>query len=1314
MSTPPSPPSPSGLSPGLTPPPPVPDHELLRRIGRGSYGEVWLARAVTGAYRAVKIVHRASFDHDRPFEREFEGILRFEPISRRHDSQVDVLHVGRGSDSFYYVMELADDQATGGQIHPDQYLPRTLKSDLLFHGRLPFEECVRIGIALATALEHLHAHGLVHRDVKPSNIIFIHGVPKLADIGLVTGVDATRSLVGTEGFAAPEGAGTLQADLYSLGKVLYEAATGKDRQEFPELPTQLRELPDREGLMELNAVIARACRHDPKDRYPSASVMRTDLQLLQSGRSLARLHRTQQRLRFVQRAGAAVTALALVIAAGWFWQAQQTQRVAALAEENLALADRAKASATLAEHNAQAARERLYAADIHLAHQALMADNLRLARTLLQHHVPQPGEPDLRGFEWRYLWHQSQSEELFSMPGHTHTARVMAFSPDGGRIAVGGYLGQTRVLDLATRQPLAVLPNTNFIHALEFSPDGHLLAVASDRDVQLWDARAFTLVRELPGAVAPVLFSRDGRHLLTYRQPPSGQRTAPLEEDWQLDLWDTEAWTVLRSITLPVSGRFSGARDLYVQPVLAADGRRLVVLAGDTFHVFSFPDLRETQVLPDKIPTGPSSRPFLALAPDSRTLATMDASGFGVRLWDLEEHRELRILPGHADHIFAAAFSPDGKILATGSPDQRIKLWEVATGSLLKTFSGQGDEVVALAFSPEGDRLASLGIADAVVKLWDPAAPARRDVLRSPLWPVGFEQDGSLVAFLAPNLQPVTLDPATFTLSPLASPVLREDVRYGFFFHTFSPDAALQAVWAVEERVAEIWDRRENRRLALLPAKIPLVSFARRQQLVATLTADDTGAATTTVWHLPSGTPRWVLPSESGQALISPDEQYLFAKEQEQIRLWRIDGEALVSLGTFDQPGERFVSGVAFSPESRLLATSGRDIVLWSLPSMEVVGVLKGHTRAGTTLAFSPDGRTLASMADDRTVRLWHVPTQRELLRLQSPEQDLSVYQIEFSPDGRALAFRRSDSLGPVIWLLHAPSFAEIAVAEGGDYRALAGQDPIPWWTVAKALRRHHRWEEALAACDEVLRLTGNRQELAWLTDLARSARRDVRRQLQHLDEVGAENCALLGLPPRPPHAPAETVDLSAYYNAPLADPPEGEFPANDFSELPVGIQTLAGTVFDVRGRLQVFGPPADGGWTLAEDRVEGIHVGRPVRRLHFLEAAHGDSRHVTTGEPIGHYRVRFADGRSVDLPLRYNLEITDWWALDHLPAELPGPMVAWRGANPWSRHQGEGKGIRLFKRTWENPFPEVAVAAVDLVAGHPRTHPWLIALTAE
>src|SRR5207247_6834337 len=110
------------------------------------------------------------------------------------------------------------------------YSPKTLRAAQQLHGRLPVAECVPIGLALASALAHLHRHGLVHRDVKPSNIIFVDGVPKLADIGLVADLSEACSYVGTEGFIPPEGPGRPQADLYSLGKVLYEISTGLDRQ----------------------------------------------------------------------------------------------------------------------------------------------------------------------------------------------------------------------------------------------------------------------------------------------------------------------------------------------------------------------------------------------------------------------------------------------------------------------------------------------------------------------------------------------------------------------------------------------------------------------------------------------------------------------------------------------------------------------------------------------------------------------------------------------------------------------------------------------------------------------------------------------------------------------------------------------------------------------------------------------------------------------------------------------------------------------------------------------------------------------------
>src|SRR6266487_5006815 len=106
---------PSGARPAPSDPqaarPSVPDHELIRLIGRGSYGQVWLAKNAVGTLRAVKIVHRQSFDRDEHFEREFRGLQKFEPLSRSHDGFVDVLQLGRNEQAgyFYYVMELADD-----------------------------------------------------------------------------------------------------------------------------------------------------------------------------------------------------------------------------------------------------------------------------------------------------------------------------------------------------------------------------------------------------------------------------------------------------------------------------------------------------------------------------------------------------------------------------------------------------------------------------------------------------------------------------------------------------------------------------------------------------------------------------------------------------------------------------------------------------------------------------------------------------------------------------------------------------------------------------------------------------------------------------------------------------------------------------------------------------------------------------------------------------------------------------------------------------------------------------------------------------
>ncbi|MCE9519954.1 MAG: SUMF1/EgtB/PvdO family nonheme iron enzyme [Verrucomicrobia bacterium] len=259
---------------------PIPDLQLLRRIGSGSYGEVWLARAITGALRAVKIVWREDFEYDKTYRQEFEGIQQFEPISRGHQGLVDVLHVGWNDerDFYYYVMELGDDAERGPEIDLESYVPRTLSTDFRRHGRLNLEYCRQTGIFLADALGYLHSYGLTHRDIKPSNIIFVGGVCKLADIGLVA-AHGERSFVGTEGFVPPEGPGTFAADIFSLGKVLYEISSGKDRMEFPEVPDDLQET-EMNFWRDWNRVICRACAPEVQDRYANAADFANDLRMV--------------------------------------------------------------------------------------------------------------------------------------------------------------------------------------------------------------------------------------------------------------------------------------------------------------------------------------------------------------------------------------------------------------------------------------------------------------------------------------------------------------------------------------------------------------------------------------------------------------------------------------------------------------------------------------------------------------------------------------------------------------------------------------------------------------------------------------------------------------------------------------------------------------------------------------------------------------------------------------------------------------------------------------------------------------------------
>ena len=193
----------------------------------------------------------------------------------------DILQLGRNDGAqFYYVMELADNAL--GQAG---YQPDTLRHRIDTNGRLPISDCAALGIRLANGLTHLHGRGLVHRDIKPSNILYIGGQPTLGDIGTVALTAEARSLVGTHGYIPLDGPGTPAADLFGLGKTLYETFTGKDRFDHPELPQALIAVEDTQQISRFNDILLHACAASRRSRYSAATDLAADLERLQAGQA---------------------------------------------------------------------------------------------------------------------------------------------------------------------------------------------------------------------------------------------------------------------------------------------------------------------------------------------------------------------------------------------------------------------------------------------------------------------------------------------------------------------------------------------------------------------------------------------------------------------------------------------------------------------------------------------------------------------------------------------------------------------------------------------------------------------------------------------------------------------------------------------------------------------------------------------------------------------------------------------------------------------------------------------------------------------